>query len=1050
MKTITISGDKTNKVNDTSTILKFIIWNDGVPQNETGHDVKATIANGNGYLFDEPMTVDGYELLLDFASDNLRKLTAGDYSMEIKVTNDDKDVEIYPTNGAMSFTVTQDLTASDSNLLPIVTFDALLKSVDEKIDKYKETIAKGDKGDTGRDGVNGENGKDGVDGWQDISVSTETPLNLDGVTFNQHNNHNVLVLTDAFNLFSKAVVVDDATSIYVSLDVKALTGGGQMVVLFFDSANKAITSTNEPLQFKIGDWKTYEQTNVTVPTNAHTAILKIYSEVEGAVIKVSEPVLDTGNRNLIANAGFSTGLDNWFGDASLTVSPDAISTYLDVDNSNINYKIEVGSALSGTLPNGVIRGKMSGSKLTVVGASENGVGGLTQTLVIHGKTYQRSFGYQWYDWQAVTGIYGSFDSAGVWHSPYGQPVLGGIIFNPDDDQYYALAPDGKPYTTTGWQTLPIGVNKANLTVKLAENGAIDSDISDSDVVENYIAKVNSYVDKLDDLGSTHVVVTDSHGTSTNNVMKTFDRTMSGYQYAKLKKDVITPATMYVSDDDIANMTSNYFSSISRKYANRSSLNIQRITSKFNKQPLVYSHLGDVEDGRNANATEEQEGYVEGAANFLAQGFNMIDGNHDEQIYNFERMALSYSGKKISSVVNGIPFSRRKYEDRWHDSYGKYKSYYSTYDDKGDTGPAGKDAEMPVIGGRNLYITATQVPGYVHGGTGEISAQDSTNKEMMSDYIAVLPNTEYTFQAWGSLPAGQQYWAGIGQYDKNKAFVRRYPDIYDAPTVTTDVPNDYEKTTVTTDANTYFVRVSSRTFGNYRVKFEKGNVATDWTSAPEDIHEHKLVYIYLDVFEGDKVRYAHQPTPNFGLPLGQAKLTAAQIDWLATELLKVPDDHFVVINVHMLPDPSLIGETPTGKVANSWWKRNINPDVLANLLIAFQKSEKYSGSSLITDVGRYDFSDYQANVNVDFTGKPANRIAVINYGHHHAYGHTDKTTNGNFNIVQFPNMLGKTWGYIGNPSSSQFGTEIFDVTNRKMTVVRFAPTDDQDAEFTLDF
>ena len=158
-------------------------------------------------------------------------------------------------------------------------------------------------------------------------------------------------------------------------------------------------------------------------------------------------------------------------------------------------------------------------------------------------------------------------------------------------------------------------------------------------------------------------------------------------------------------------------------------------------------------------------------------------------------------------------------------------------DKGNTGPqgpAGKDAEMPVVGGRNLYINTTQVPGYVHGATGEITAQNRTNKEMASDYIPVLPNTQYIFQAWGSLVSGQRYWAGIGQYDKNKVFVRRYPGIYDAPTVTTDVPNDYEKTTFTTSADTYFVRVSSRTFGNYRVKFERGNVATDWSPAPEDI------------------------------------------------------------------------------------------------------------------------------------------------------------------------------------------------------------------------
>ena len=158
-------------------------------------------------------------------------------------------------------------------------------------------------------------------------------------------------------------------------------------------------------------------------------------------------------------------------------------------------------------------------------------------------------------------------------------------------------------------------------------------------------------------------------------------------------------------------------------------------------------------------------------------------------------------------------------------------------DKGDTGKDGKDgkdAEMPVIGGRNLYITATQSDGYVNGANGTVDPKNNPNKEMASDYIAVLPNTEYTFQAWGSLPAGQYYWAGIGQYDKNKVFVRRYPGIYDAPTVTTDVPNDYEKITFTTSANTHFVRVSSRTYGNYRVKFERGNVATDWTPAPEDV------------------------------------------------------------------------------------------------------------------------------------------------------------------------------------------------------------------------
>lgn len=155
MKTITSYGDKTNKVNDTSATLKFYIWNDGVPQDITGKNVQATIANSDGFLFNVPMEINGYELSLDFSNENLRQLKAGDYYMEIKVTDTKDEVEIYPTNGAMSFTVTQDLTERESDLLPIVTFDALLKAVDQKIENYLKTIAKGNPGDKGDPGDNG-------------------------------------------------------------------------------------------------------------------------------------------------------------------------------------------------------------------------------------------------------------------------------------------------------------------------------------------------------------------------------------------------------------------------------------------------------------------------------------------------------------------------------------------------------------------------------------------------------------------------------------------------------------------------------------------------------------------------------------------------------------------------------------------------------------------------------------------------------------------------------------------------------------------------------
>ena len=138
----------------------------------------------------------------------------------------------------------------------------------------------------------------------------------------------------------------------------------------------------------------------------------------------------------------------------------------------------------------------------------------------------------------------------------------------------------------------------------------------------------------------------------------------------------------------------------------------------------------------------------------------------------------------------------------------------------------------LVYGRNLYISTTQVQGYVSGVNGTISPQNRQEKEMASDYIPVLPNTKYIFQAWGSLISGQSYWAGIGEYDANKTFLTRTATI-NGPIVASDVANDYEKKTFATKGNTHFVRVSSRTFGNYEIKFEQGDIPTNWTSAPED-------------------------------------------------------------------------------------------------------------------------------------------------------------------------------------------------------------------------
>ncbi|WP_199412601.1 collagen-like protein [Weissella confusa] len=164
MKIVKILGDTLNKVADTSTVFDFRLWNEGLPQDVTGKTVSFTIANDSGYLFDVPAVVDGNVVSLDFSNELLRQLTPDTYHMEVSVTNSDGDVEVYPSQGTIEFRVGNNLHSTQGKLVPQITFDTVLRSVDEKIAEYRRTITKGDKGDTGPQGPQGIQGPQGPQG----------------------------------------------------------------------------------------------------------------------------------------------------------------------------------------------------------------------------------------------------------------------------------------------------------------------------------------------------------------------------------------------------------------------------------------------------------------------------------------------------------------------------------------------------------------------------------------------------------------------------------------------------------------------------------------------------------------------------------------------------------------------------------------------------------------------------------------------------------------------------------------------------------------------
>ena len=161
-------NDNQNKVADTNGIMKLQAWDYGVVQDLTNKQITATVANTSGFLFDIDLVSNGTEIDLDFKDNQLQKLTPDTYFLEIKVTDKDGDVSVFPTEGYATFTINKNLHATEGALVPQITFDTVLADVKTAMDKtvadYVKTIAKGDKGDTVPQGPQGIQGKQGIQG----------------------------------------------------------------------------------------------------------------------------------------------------------------------------------------------------------------------------------------------------------------------------------------------------------------------------------------------------------------------------------------------------------------------------------------------------------------------------------------------------------------------------------------------------------------------------------------------------------------------------------------------------------------------------------------------------------------------------------------------------------------------------------------------------------------------------------------------------------------------------------------------------------------------
>ena len=125
-----------------------------------------------------------------------------------------------------------------------------------------------------------------------------------------------------------------------------------------------------------------------------------------------------------------------------------------------------------------------------------------------------------------------------------------------------------------------------------------------------------------------------------------------------------------------------------------------------------------------------------------------------------------------------------------------------------------------IGGRNLIVERNISNGWVNS-SGTLN--DSSNY-MATDYIPVTPGDIIVFQLW--TPSSIKLWIDDTYFDSDKNYVTGYNGEY--------ITSNHIIKLYTVPSGASYVRISYSWADGYKAKLEKGNKATDWTPAPEDV------------------------------------------------------------------------------------------------------------------------------------------------------------------------------------------------------------------------
>lgn len=248
-----------NKGGDTQLKPRFQLQNGYNYANINDENAVISIRNDTSFLFDVKATVTAGEFVLDFSNENIASLPSGLYKFQITATVDSQVIK-YPDVDFVPFTITQDGRVQPNGLVPQITFDSVVtkvnEDIDEKVNNYLATVAKGEKGDPGDKGEPGTDGEDGVSPKSQYLSVIDYGADPTGVN-------------DSTNAFKNAISDAQSTgrlSVYVPSGNYLVSNTLRLVEthLIGESMSRSRIKSTASIAFELGNFATVDNIKVDI------------------------------------------------------------------------------------------------------------------------------------------------------------------------------------------------------------------------------------------------------------------------------------------------------------------------------------------------------------------------------------------------------------------------------------------------------------------------------------------------------------------------------------------------------------------------------------------------------------------------------------------------------------------------------------------------------------------------------------------------------------------------------------------------------------------